>query len=261
MNPLHTWFLRAARRCLPLLCLALFWAPGARGDSLLVAVASNFTATLEELGEEFTRRSGHTLRVTAGSTGVHYAQIRNGAPFDLFFSADAERARRVEEEGIGVTGTRFVYATGQLVLWSMDATLVDSEGQVLRRDGFARLAVANPDSAPYGMASYQTLDRLGLLPALQGRLVTGTNIGQTFQFVASGAASLGFVALSQLRAPEFRDQGSRWLVPASLHDPIHQEAILLRDSPAGRQFLDFVRSADGAAILRDWGYLVPAGGN
>lgn len=242
---------------LALLTTVMGCSMGAGADSLLIAVAANFNATLEALGQEFTRQTGHSLRLTSASTGVHYAQIINGAPFDLFFSADAERPRLLEEQGEALSGTRFTYALGQLVLWSRDPNRVDPEGEVLRQGEFRRLAVADPETAPYGRAAGQVLERLGLAAALKGRLVTGTNISQAYQFVATGAAPLGLVAWSQLQAPGRAIAGSYWRVPEALYDPIEQQAVLLRDSPAARQFLQFMESPEAALILERYGYRLP----
>ena len=228
-----------------------------RSDTLLVAVAANFAGTMEELAVEFNRQSGHTLRLTSASSGVQYAQILNGAPFDLFFSADTERPRLLEQQGKIVAGTRFTYAIGQLVLWSADPERVDAQGEVLRRGDFRRIAVADFATAPYGFAARQVLEKLGLLDVMQDKLVTGTNISQAWQFVATGAVPLGFVAYSQLQDPQNRRDGSAWLVPAELYDPIAQQAVLLKDSAVARQFLDFYHSAEARRIVEAYGYLLP----
>jgi molybdate transport system substrate-binding protein len=191
-----------------------------------------------------------------GSTGKHYAQIRNGAPFDAFFAADADRPMRLEQEVRIVPGSRFTYAIGQLVLWSPDAGLVDPGGAVLQSDRFRHLAIANPDLAPYGAAARSVLQALGLWDALAPKLVRGENIGQTFQFVISGNAELGFVARSQLEAPGRAPAGSSWPPPRDLYPPIEQQAVLLRDSPASRAFLAFMR-ARARAIVRAYGYDSP----
>jgi molybdate transport system substrate-binding protein len=192
-----------------------------------------------------------------GATGAFYAQIRNGAPFQVFLAADAKTPERLEQEGLAVAGTRFTYATGQLALWSAAPGRVDAQGEVLRGASFERLAIANPKLAPYGAAAMQTLDKLGLLPALQGKLVQGENIAQTFQFVASGNAALGFVALSQVRAREPGARGSAWLVPAELHEPIRQDAVLLaagRENAAATALLLFLRGESARAVIREFGY-------
>ena len=230
---------------------------GASADTLLVAVATNFAGTLEELGTAFFDATGHDLQITSASSGVHYAQITNGAPFDLFFSADVERPRLLEEQSRIVAGSRFTYAVGRLALWSADANRVDGEGAVLRTGNYARLAVADAEAAPYGLAAQQVLEKLGLTAAVQDKLITGTNIGQTFQFVASRAVPLGFIAYSQLRNPEANFGGSHWLVPSEMHDPIEQQAVILKDSSAAQQFVKFLTTQTARAIVENYGYSVP----
>jgi molybdate transport system substrate-binding protein len=241
-----------------LLSLVLLLAgPLAAADTLSLAVASNFSSTARVLAERFEAESGHRLRLAYGATGKHYAQIRHGAPFDLFLAADAERPRRLEAEGNAVAGSRFTYAIGQLALWSPQAGLVDPDGQVLSAGDFRHLAIANPRLAPYGLAARQVLERLQLWQGLQSRLVLGENIGQAFRFVHSGAAELGFVALSQIMAGGRPIGGSHWRVPTAMYDPIEQQAVMLRDSPASRGFLDYLRSEPARAIIRAHGYQTP----
>jgi molybdate transport system substrate-binding protein len=235
------------------LFLALF-ASTACAEDVRVAGAANFAAPLQVLGEAFTRQSGHRVVASVGSTGKFYAQIRHGAPFDVLLSADGETPRRLEEERAAVAGTRFTYALGRLVLWSAADNIVDARGEVLRTARFRKLAIANPKLAPYGAAAQQAMTKLGVWSALQERLVQGENIAQTFQFVASGNAELGFVALSQLAGER---KGSRWLVPAELHAPIRQDAVLLKQGPAARAFLDFLRSATARERIRAYGYELP----
>jgi molybdate transport system substrate-binding protein len=225
-----------------------------------IAVAANFAATANELARRFAAETGHEAVLSFGSTGTLYAQIANGAPFEVLLAADALRPLRAEAEGLAVPGTRFTYAIGTLVLWSRDPDLVDAEAAVLRRGDFARLAIANPKTAPYGVAAMQTLNALGLGAALRERLVMGTNIVQTFQFVATGNAALGFVALSQVAAER---GGSRWVVPSHLHDPILQDAVLLArgaDNEAARAFLAFLRSPEARRIIEADGYRLEAQG-
>lgn len=240
-------------QCL-LLVTVLSWTPWVVADTLLVAVASNFTSTLEAIAEQFSAETGHVVRITGASTGVHYAQIINGAPFDALIAADAERPAALEADGFAVPGTRFTYALGRLALWSADPQAVDGQGDVLRAANFTRLAVANPDAAPYGAAALEVLSALGILESVRSRLITGTNIGQTHQFVASGAVPLGLVAYSQVLAA---NQGSHWLVPETLHSPIVQDAVLLRDSPAGRAFLAYLRGPQARQQIEAAGYRVP----
>jgi len=219
-----------------------------------VAVASSFAPTARALAADFQAASGHTVVLSEGSTGRLYAQIANGAPFEAFLAADAERPRRLEAEGYAVAGTRFAYALGRLALWSRDPERVRDAGAL--RGDFRHLAIANPALAPYGAAARETLERLGPWASLAPRLVTGEDVGQAFQFVATGNAELGFVALAQV----LDAGGSRWEVPADLHAPIVQEAVLLargRDDPAARAFLAFLRGPAARARIESAGYAVP----
>ena len=254
--PGATPFTRLGRLAL-LLALVLPQALVLAADEIRVAVASNFRPALAVVAERFQQRSGHEVVLIPGSTGKHYAQILNGAPFDAFFAADAERPQRLEEEGRSVPGSRFTYAVGRLVLWSPDAGLVDADGEVLKSDAFRHLAIANPQLAPYGAAARSVLQALGLWEALTPRLVRGENIAQTFQFVISGNAQLGFVARSQLEAPGQEFGGSSWLPPPQIYPPIEQQAVLLRDSPAGRTFMTFMQGEEARAIVRAYGYDSP----
>jgi len=237
-----------------LLLLPMAWA---EADELHVAVASNFRHTMDAAAGRFEQQSGHRVTLIPGSTGKHYAQIINSAPFDAFFAADAERPRRLEAEGRIVRGTRFTYALGKLVLWSPEKDRVDSAGRVLQSGSFSHLAIANPELAPYGAAARQVLQALGLWEALSGKLVRGENIGQTFQFVLSGNAQLGFVSRSQLAIPARNFGGSFWEPPQALYDRIEQQAVLLKDSTAGRDFMAFVQSDEARALIRTYGYDVP----
>jgi molybdate transport system substrate-binding protein len=242
------------RRFLVGLLTALWAVAPAHADEIKVAVATNFAAAINALVERFEESTDHTVLVSLGSTGVHYAQIRSGAPFDAFFAADAERPRLLEAEGAAVAGSRFRYAVGRLALWSNRAGYVDADGRVLETGDFRHLAIANPELAPYGAAAREVLAARGVLNRLQPRLVTGQDIGQTFSFVQTGNAELGFVAWAQLRRPGATIAGSYWLVPESLHRPIEQEAVLIRDVPAARAFLAFVQSSEARDIVRAHGY-------
>jgi molybdate transport system substrate-binding protein len=224
---------------------------------LKIAVASNFTPTLQVIARRFEASSGHRLILSPGSTGKHYAQITHGAPFDLFFAADSERPRLLDGNGRALAETRFTYAIGQLVLWSPEPGMVDGQGEVLETGEFRHLAIANPDLAPYGRAARETLENLGLWSGLGGRLVRGENVNQAFQFVRSGNAQLGFVALSQLQQPGAPIAGSRWRVPRTMYAPIEQQAVLLRESPAARAFLAFMRSEETLQLIAEYGYLRP----
>lgn len=220
----------------------------------LVAVAANFTAPAQKLATLFAQETGHTVRFSFGSTGKLYAQIVNGAPFEVFLAADEERPRRLAEEGLGISESRFPYAFGRLVLYSPQAGLVDSEGKVLEQGNFRRLAIANAATAPYGKATEEVLRQRGLLAALQSKLVRGENISQALQFVKSGNAELGFVALSQVLQAQ---EGSTWVVPPSLHSPIRQDSILLNKgslNPAAQAFVQFLRSPKARQLIEDFGY-------
>lgn len=231
--------------------------PQARADEVKVAVAANFAAPIQRIAADFEQATGHKLLISLGSTGKFHAQIRNGAPFEVLLAADQETPRKLEAEGLAVPGSRFTYATGRLVLWSRDAGRVDAEGQVLRTGHFERLAIADPRLAPYGAAAAAVIDKLGLKDALAARLVQGDSIGQAHQFVASGHAELGFVALAQVQLDGRLTGGSAWRVPEALHAPLHQDAVLLRpgaDRPAARALLDHLRSVRLTPLIESYGY-------
>ncbi len=222
-----------------------------------VAVAANFTAPMQKIATAFEQDTGHKAVLAFGSTGKFYAQIKNGAPFQMLLAADDETPARLDKEGLAVPGSRFTYAIGKLVLWSAQAGLVDDQGAVLRTGGFERIAVADPRLAPYGAAAVETLNRLGLLQTLEPRFVRGENIGQTYQFVATGNAALGFVALSQVMVDGRITKGSAWLVPSELHTPIRQDAVILgnaRDNAAAAALASYLRSDKARAIIRSYGY-------
>lgn len=240
------------RRFLPVLALLPSLACA---DEVRVAVASNFTPVLEQLEPLFERESGHELTLISGATGSHYAQIMNGAPFAVFLAADAERPWQLEHAGKAVAGSTFTYALGRLVLWSADAAVVDAEGKVLQEDGFDHLALANPRLAPYGAAAQQVLEALGLWDRLQPKLVQGDNIAQTLQFVQTGNAQLGFIALAQLL--DAGGSGSHWEVPPRLYHPIVQQGVLLKDAPAARAFIAFLQTARSRRLIEAAGYALP----
>lgn len=239
------------------LWLALLAAGIARADEVHVAVAANFSAPMKEIAARFERESGHKVLATVGATGRFYAQIRNGAPFEVLLAADDETPARLEKEGSAAPGTRFTYAIGKLVLWSPQAGLVDERGDVLSQGKFAHLAIANPKLAPYGAAALETLDKLGLRERLASRLVQGDSIGQAHQFVVSGAAPLGFVALSQVTSGGQLQSGSAWVVPATLYAPLRQDAVLLapgKDKPAALAFLRYLQGEPARLLIRAYGY-------
>lgn len=235
-------------------------SPPVCAGEVRAAVASNFSAPVERIVELFRQKSGHTVKVSTGSSGNLYSQIRSNAPFDVFLAADDATPKRLEQEGLAVGGSRFVYATGKLVLWSVQPGFVDAKGSVLYKGSYNRLAIANPRLAPYGVAARETLEKLTMWNAIQGKLVKGENVTQAYQFVATENAELGFVALSQIMRDGKVTEGSWWLVPDDLHKPIRQSAVLLkgaRDQAAARAFLDFLKGGEAVAVMRSFGYEVP----
>lgn len=244
------------------LCVMLFFGvfTHAWAAQVRVAVAANFSAPMQKLAQAFEQETGHQALLSMGSTGGLYAQISHGAPFHLLMAADAEAPLKLEKEGLGVASSRFTYAVGTLVLWSKQPGLVADRGEVLRRGPFQKLAIANPKLAPYGAAAVQTLTQLGLWSGLQPKLVQGDNIAQTYQFVATENASLGFVALSQVMADGKMAPGSAWIVPSHLHVPLQQDAVLLspgKDNPAAVALMGFLKGEKAKAIIRSFGYGLP----
>jgi molybdate transport system substrate-binding protein len=239
---------------------ACLHAPAGSAAPLRVAVAANFAAPLRDLALLYERAQGATLLISSGSSGQLYAQIREGAPFDVFLSADIDKPQRLEAEGLAVPGSRFVYAIGALVLWSPKAGVVDANGNVLRSGAYQHLAIANPQTAPYGTAAQQVLRRLDLWDSLDRarRIVVGENITQAWQFTATGNAELGFVALSQVLQIDGTIGGSHWRVPQSMYDPIQQAAVLLAASSqrdSAQAFLSWLRDNPTAlAVIRAAGY-------
>ncbi len=229
-------------------------------DFLTIAVASNFTRTAGEIATNFTAATDISVRISAGSTGKLYAQIVHGAPFDIFLAADATRPELLERSGHSVVGTRFTYAIGTLVLWSQDAKLKGQDcREVLQVGAYDRVALANPRTAPYGLAARDVLVAAGLWEAVSARAVFGENITQTFQFVATGNATLGFVARSQIIDGRFDEPSCAWPVPSSLHGDLHQQAVILSASSqkhVARQFLQYMRSPEVTAILNRHGYTI-----
>ena len=230
----------------------------ARADTVNIAVAANFTAPAKVLAAVFEKTTGHTAKLSFGPTGGFYTQIKNGAPFDILLAADDERPARLEKEGDTVPGSRFTYAIGKLVLWSAKPGLVDAQGAVLKNGQFNKLAIASPKLAPYGAAAVETMNKLGLYSALQPRLVEGSSIGQAYQFVASGNADLGFVALAQIQEAGVIKGGSAWVVPTDLHTPIVQDAVILKraaGNPAAKAWMQLLRSPKvKEQLVRGYGY-------
>ena len=222
-----------------------------------VAVAANFAAPMQKIAQAFEQDTGHKAVLSVGSTGMLYAQIRNGAPYQILLAADEETPNKLEKEGLGVAGSRFTYAMGKLVLWSKQPGFVDDKGDVLRTAKFERIAIANPKLAPYGAAAMETMSKLAILQQLQARIVQGDNIAQTYQFVATENAQLGFVALSQVFVDGKIAQGSGWIVPAGAHAPIRQDAILLtkgQDSAAALALMRYLRGDRAKSLIRSYGY-------
>jgi molybdate transport system substrate-binding protein len=232
-----------------------------RADEVRVAVAANFAAPMQRIAAEFEKDSGHKALLSVGATGKFYAQITQGAPFDVFLSADDETPARLAAEGAALADSRYTYAMGRLVLWSAQPGRVDAEGAVLRRGEFGHLALANPKTAPYGAAAVEVMKAMGVLAALSPKFVQGESIAQAHQFVASGNAELGFVALSQVWKDGRVADGSAWVVPATLHGPIRQDAVLLtaaRDKPAALALMRWLKGEKARAVIRSFGYELAA---
>lgn len=244
------------KRLLIALSACMLALPG-RADTVSVAVAANFTAPMQKITAAFQQKTGHRVTLAFGSTGRFYAQIKNGAPFEVLLAADDETPAKLEQEGLSIKGSRFTYAVGQLVLWSPQADMVDAQGQVLKTGRFNKIALADPKLAPYGLAALETMTGLGVLASLRPQWVLGENIAQTYQFVSTGNAQLGFVALSQVLTDGRIAQGSAWVIPEQLHTPIRQDALLLRQGqakPAALALLHYLQSEKARNIIRASGY-------
>jgi molybdate transport system substrate-binding protein len=225
-------------------------------DEVSVAVAANFAAPMKQITADFEKESGHKVVASFGATGKFYAQIKNGAPFELLLAADDETPARLVKEGAAVAGSQFTYGIGKLVLWSAKPAIVDARGEVLKKGGFDHIALADPKLAPYGAAAVESMKVLGVYDSLQPKLVIAENIAQAYQFISSGNALLGFVALAQV----FKDgkiDGSFWLVPANLYSPIRQDAVLLdkgKGKPAAEALLKYIQSDKAKAVIKSYGY-------
>jgi len=239
-------------------CLAsLATLNSAWADEVQVAVAANFTAPIQAIAKDFEKDTGHKLVAAYGATGQFYAQIKNGAPFEVFLAADDSTPKKLEAEKEIVPGSRFTYATGTLALWSAKPGYVDDKGEVLKNNQFQHLSIANPKAAPYGLAATQVLDKLKLTEATKAKIVEGQNITQAYQFVSTGNAELGFVALSQIYKDGKVESGSAWIVPANLHEPILQDAVILnkgKDNPAAKALVDYLKGPKAAAVIKSYGY-------
>ncbi len=222
-----------------------------------VAVAANFAAPMKMIARQFAAETGHQIRMSFGSTGQFYAQIKNGAPFAVLLAADERTPEKIEKEGLGVAGTRTTYAIGKLVLWSKTPGLVDGDGAILNSGAVEKIAIANPKLAPYGAAAIEVIKKLGLTDNLTSKLVEGSSVGQAFQFVASGNAAMGFIALSQVYENGKIKDGSAWVVPAGMYQPVKQDAILLnagRGNPAAVSLMQYLRGDQARTIMRLFGY-------
>ncbi|MBD8494909.1 molybdate ABC transporter substrate-binding protein [Pseudomonas syringae] len=244
--------------CNSLVITATTWAAfPAYADEVQVAVAANFTAPIQALAKDFEQDTGHTLVASFGATGQLYTQIKNGAPFEVFLAADDTTPARLEQEGDTVKGSRFTYAVGTLALWSAKEGYVDAKGDILKSDTWQHLSIANPRTAPYGLAATQVLEKMGLTAATRSRLVEGQSITQAWQFVSTGNAELGFVALSQIYKDGRISSGSAWQVPAEWHDPIRQDAVLLnkgKDNPAAAALIDYLKEPWAVGVIKSYGY-------
>lgn len=251
-NPLRRLFM---------LCLFLLLSAAVQAETVLVAVASNFTKPMADIAAAFAKATGHEANLSSGSSGKFVAQIENDAPFEVFLSADEKNPLNLEKSGAGVVNSRFTYAIGKLVLWSAKSGMVDGEGKILSQGGFKHLALADPKLAPYGLAAEEALKNLGLLGTLQPLFVLGENISQTQQFISSGNAELGFLALSQVIGSDgIIASGSGWVVSDTLYSPIRQDAILLKkgeQNPAAPALLKFMKSPEALEIIRRYGYGLP----
>jgi molybdate transport system substrate-binding protein len=239
-----------------LVCMGLFLRPAWAGD-VLVAVAANFAAPMQRIAAAFAQDTGHKAVLSIGSTGKLTSQVRHGAPFDVFLAADEKTPTKLVSEGLAQESSRFTYAIGQLVLWSPQTGLIDAHGAVLQQPLSGKLAVADPKLAPYGAAAFEVMDKKGWTERLRPTFVTGENIGQTFQFVKTGNAALGFVAFSQVMVDGKISAGSAWVIPSNLYSPIRQDAVLLKNgqsNAAAQALLQYLRGDAARAVIRAYGY-------
>ena len=235
-------------------CLAV---TGVQADEVQVAVAANFTAPIQAIASDCEKDTGHKLIAAYGATGQFYTQIKNGAPFEVFLAADDSTPEKLEKEGDIVPGSRFTYAIGTLALWSAKDGYVDDAGKVLEKNQFKHLSIANPKAAPYGLAATQVLAKLGLTDKVKDKIVEGQNITQAYQFVSTGNAELGFVALSQIFKDGKVSHGSAWIIPEAMHDPIKQDAVILKkgeNNPAAKALTEYLKGPKAEAIIKSYGY-------
>lgn len=239
------------------IAVAALSASSVFADEVQVAVAANFTAPIQAIAKDFEKDTGHKLVASFGATGQFYTQIKNGAPFDVFLAADDTTPAKLESENEIVKGSRFTYAIGKLALWSAKEGYVDDKGEVLKKNQYQHLSIANPKAAPYGLAATQVLDKLNLTEATKAKIVEGQSIAQAYQFVHTGNAELGFVALSQVYKDGKLTSGSAWIVPANLHEPIKQDAVILnkgKDSAAAKALIEYLKGPKAAAVIKSYGY-------
>lgn len=239
------------------LLLAALLSSAACADSVQVGVAANFAPTLKAMADDFKKQTHHTLLISPEATGKLYAQIKNGAPYEVFLSADQSTPKKLATEGDALAKSQFTYAIGALALWSADPALIDAKGEVLKTSEARHLAIANPQTAPYGVAAVSVMEAMGVYSRWQSRLVQGENIAQTFQFVGTGNAELGFVALSQVMRGGKLTQGSVWVVDPALHKPLKQDVILLKRgeaSTAAIALMNYLQSAPAKQVIQQHGY-------
>ena len=242
----------------PFLLLAVLLFAGVAGaDEVQVAVAANFATPMKEIAADFEKATGHKAVLAFGSTGKFYAQIKNNAPFDVFLAADSKTPAKLVGEGAADAASQFTYAKGKLVLWSAKPAIVDDQGEVLRKGDFDHIAITSPTLAPYGAAAIEAMKSLGVHDALTPKFVTAENIGQTFQFVKTGNAPLGFIALSQIMKDGRINDGSAWVLPSTLYQPIRQDAVILtsgRGKPAAEALMTYLKGPKAAEVIKSYGY-------
>ena len=225
--------------------------------TVLVAVAANFSKPMTEIVSQFEKATGHSAKLSFGSSGKFVSQLENGGPFEVLLSADEKGPEKLEQAGLTVPNSRFVYALGKLVLWSAKPNCVDDKGKILMTSNFKHLALADPKVAPYGAAAIDVLEKMKLLEKLQPLFVQGENIAQTYQFISTANAELGFLALSQVIKNGKIVGGSSWIIPDNLHAPIRQGAVLMKigaENPAARALIDYLKSIPALAIIKKYGY-------
>ncbi len=248
--------MKVSRRLSVFLLALMGTALQAQADEVFVAVAANFTAPMQKIAADFEKSTGHKVVASYSSTGKFYAQIKNGAPFEVLLAADDETPARLIKENAAVAGSQFTYAIGKLVLWSAKSAVVDAKGEVLKKGGFDHISLANPKLAPYGAAGVETMKALGVYDALQPKIVSAENITQAYQFVSSGNALLGFVALSQV-LKDGKIEGSAWMVPTKLYSPIRQDVVILekgRGKPAAEALAKYLKGDKAKAVIQSFGY-------